>query len=235
MNPATDFLWASRLLCYPDAELKALAQGWAQARAETGQGADIPTPPAPAWASAFMQHVASTPLLALQEDFVRTFDLNAAASLYLTTHVYGDSPLQGRALAALLELYREGGCDPILGTGAGSGADSGAGAGADSGAGELPDYLPMMLEFLAMAPPWAATCLCEKFAPVAKNIAVHLSEAQSPWADMLQAVAEDMRHCVPPENAEPAENTTGPSVTAGQSAHAGQSATEPPSSREVSV
>lgn len=159
------FLWTARLLRYPDPELAAMAQG----RGAMGK--------MPYWATAFLEHVAATPLLDIQADFVHTFDLNPSASLYLTTHVYKDSPLQGRALAALLELYREGGCDPAH--------------------GELPDYLPMALEFLAVAPPWAATCLCEKFAPVVNKIAAHLTATQSPWAGMMHASACAMQACVP--------------------------------------
>lgn len=180
MSRTATFLWAARLLHYPGEELAELGRGACGANgareAGTPDGIQDAGGPPP-WAAVFLEHVARTPLLELQGDFVRTFDHNAAACLYLTTHVYGDSPLQGRALAALLELYRDGGCEPVP--------------------GELPDYLPMMLEFLAVAPPWAAECLCGKFAPVAARIAAHLHAAASPWADMLQAVAEAMRECAP--------------------------------------
>lgn len=169
MNRSATFLWAARLLRYPDEELHTLAR-------ERGAGEPDMGPPPP-WAAAFLERAAATPLLDLQADFVRTFDHSAAASLYLTTHVYGHSPLQGRALAALLELYRDGGCEPA--------------------AGELPDYLPMALEFLAVAPPWAAACLCEKFAPVAEKIAAHLAAQCSLWAATLEAAAQAMRACAP--------------------------------------
>ena len=171
MTRAETFLWAAQLLRYPDEELAALAR---EARRE----------PAPAWAVAFLDHAAATPLLDLQAAFVQTFDLNRAACLYLTTHAYGDSPLQGRALAALTELYRDSGCTP-------------------SG-GELPDYLPLVLEFLAMAPAWAAACLCEKFAPAAQGIAAHLAAENSPWAPMLRAAADAMRECAPDAAPDPA-------------------------------
>ena len=167
MTRAETFLWVAQLLRYPDEELTALAHETHEARRE----------PVPAWAAAFLDHAAATPLLDLQAAFVQTFDLNRAACLYLTTHVYGDSPLQGRALAALTELYRDSGCTP-------------------SG-GELPDYLPLVLEFLAMAPAWAAACLCEKFAPAAQNIAAQLAAENSPWAPRLRAAADAMRECAP--------------------------------------
>lgn len=180
MSRTATFLWAAQLLRYPDEELLALAKGYAAGQGGGQAGTDAglpPPPPPPPWAAAFLAHVAATPLMDMQADFVRTFDHNPAACLYLTTHAYGDSPLQGRALAALIELYRDGGCEPS--------------------SRELPDYLPVALEFLAVAPPWAASCLCEKFAPVACNIAAHLTQAESPWAGLLDAVAKAMRKCSP--------------------------------------
>lgn len=201
MTRSRTFLWAAHLLRYPDEELQALARHARQAAApaDTATQAGSSDPgisdkpenletldlaSAPAWAVAFLEHVSVTPLLDMQADFVRTFDLNPAASLYLTTHAYGDSPLQGRALAALTELYRDSGCTPV--------------------GGELPDCLPLMLEFLALAPSWAAACLCEKFAPVVRGISTHLATEDSPWANLMQAVVQTMLECVPVAGAEPA-------------------------------
>lgn len=203
MTRSRTFLWAAHLLRYPDEELQALARKARQAAAppdtaaltdlsdpdSSGRPDNLDTPDlenAPPWAAAFLDHVSVTPLLDMQADFVRTFDLNPAASLYLTTHAYGDSPLQGRALAALTELYRDSGCTPV--------------------GGELPDCLPLVLEFLALAPSWAAACLCEKFAPVVRGISTHLTTEGSPWANLMQAVVQAMLECVPaaaPELAPP--------------------------------
>lgn len=204
MTRAETFLWAAQLLRYPDEELTALAH---EARRE----------PAPAWAAAFLDHAAATPLLDLQAAFVQTFDLNRAACLYLTTHVYGDSPLQGRALAALTELYRDSGCTPC--------------------GGELPDYLPLVLEFLAMAPAWAAACLCEKFAPAARNIAAHLAAENNPWAPVLHAAADAMRECAPKAASDPASHDAGcpASHRAAHPAQGGSRAARDTPSREVCI
>lgn len=166
MTEAETCLRLAHLLRYPDEELKMLVKEWS------------PRNPAELTAAApFLEYAASTPLLDMQADFVRYFDLNPSASLYLTSHAYGNSPLQGRALAAFTELYRDTGCLP-------------------SG-DEMPDYLPMVLEFLAVAPPWAAVCLCEKFTPVVQNISASLEQEQSPWAGLLSAAAQVMQHCIP--------------------------------------
>ena len=168
----TTFFWAAHLLRYPDAEWQNLAQGTEYPELPQLQGSEPPL-----WASQLMQYAACTPLLDMQCDFVDTFDHSTGACLYLTTHAYGDSPLQGRALAALSELYRDAGY-MFLGK-------------------EMPDYLPVMLEFLAVAPPWAAACLCEKFAPAAQKISQHVAARQSPWAGLFAAVAEAMQACLP--------------------------------------
>lgn len=177
MSRAETFMWAAQLLRYPDEELTALAR---EARRE----------PAPVWAAAFLGYAAATPLLDLQAAFVQTFDLNRAGCLYLTTHAYGDSPLQGRALAALTELYRDSGCTPC--------------------GRELPDYLPLVLEFLALSPAWAAACLCGKFTPAARSIAAHLAAENSPWAPMLRAVVHAMGECVANAASDPAGQDLAP-------------------------
>ncbi len=61
--------------------------------------------------------------------YVATFDLSEEAALYLTAHELGDSRQRGVALLALRSMLRARGFEPA-GT-------------------ELPDYLPMLLEFLA--------------------------------------------------------------------------------------
>lgn len=165
MTNSERFLQLSNLLRYPDESLKLSGKEWGR----SGQ-------PQLAAASNFAEYVATTPLLDMQADFVRCFDLNPACSLYLTSHAYGDSPLQGRALAAFAELYRDAGYEPPK--------------------EEMPDYLPLVLEFMAVAPPWAAACLCEKFTPVVRGISENLQQEQSPWATLLCAATQAMEACV---------------------------------------
>ncbi|MDD4701531.1 MAG: nitrate reductase molybdenum cofactor assembly chaperone [Desulfovibrio sp.] len=160
------FLHLANLLRYPDEDLKLLGE-------ELGRH----NHPNLTETSSFLEYMANTPLLDMQADFVRYFDLNPAGSLYLTSHAYGNSPLQGRALAAFTELYRDAGCEPP--------------------AEEMPDYLPLVLEFMAVAPPWATSCLCEKFTPTVCGISDALEQTQSPWAGLLRAAAHVMGACAP--------------------------------------
>ena len=68
----------------------------------------------------------------LQERYVLLFDRSRTLSLNLFEHVHGESRDRGGAMVDLLETYRAGGFD-LAGT-------------------ELPDHLPILLEFLSTQP-----------------------------------------------------------------------------------
>lgn len=68
----------------------------------------------------------------LQEQFVMLFDRSRTLSLNLFEHVHGESRDRGGAMVSLIETYRAGGFDPAT--------------------SELPDHLPVLLEFLATRP-----------------------------------------------------------------------------------
>jgi len=75
---------------------------------------------------------AKADLYDLQERFVMLFDRSRTLSLNLFEHVHGESRDRGGAMVSLIETYREGGFDPAT--------------------PELPDHLPVLLEFLSMRP-----------------------------------------------------------------------------------
>lgn len=68
----------------------------------------------------------------LEEQFVMLFDRSRTLSLNLFEHVHGESRDRGGAMVSLLETYREGGFEPAT--------------------SELPDHLPVLLEFLSTRP-----------------------------------------------------------------------------------
>lgn len=74
----------------------------------------------------------SQDLLDLQESYVGTFDRGRATSLLLFEHVHGESRDRGQAMVDLMEEYRA--------------------KGLEIDARELPDYLPLFLEYLSMRP-----------------------------------------------------------------------------------
>ena len=71
-------------------------------------------------------------IYALQEGYVGLFDRSRSLSLNLFEHVHGESRDRGGAMVSLVETYREAGFDPAT--------------------SELPDHLPVLLEFLSLRP-----------------------------------------------------------------------------------
>lgn len=68
----------------------------------------------------------------LEERYTALFDRSRTLSLNLFEHVHGESRARGSAMVSLVETYRAGGFDPV--------------------SSELPDHLPVLLEFLAQRP-----------------------------------------------------------------------------------
>jgi nitrate reductase molybdenum cofactor assembly chaperone len=78
----------------------------------------------------FLDHLAVTALHQLQQDYVATFDMKRKCCLYLSYYLNGDTRRRGMALVAFKDVYRR--------------------AGMTLEADELPDYLPVVLEFAAV-------------------------------------------------------------------------------------
>lgn len=104
----------------------------------------------------------------LEQAYVETFDLRRRASLYLSYYVHGDTRKRGMALLRLKRLY--------------------AAAGLELMSGELPDYLPLVLEFAALAPNGAGETLLREHRPSLELLRKSLRDADSPYADVLDAL-----------------------------------------------
>src|SRR5690625_4230043 len=78
----------------------------------------------------FIDYVKSNPLLTLCERYVETFDYHGIVTLHLTYNVFKDSRKRGEALIELQRLYKKVDLEKTY--------------------AELPDYLPLILEFLAI-------------------------------------------------------------------------------------
>lgn len=79
-----------------------------------------------------IEPILNMPLKGLQEQYVETFDYKEKTNLYLTAHELGDSKKRGFALIQLQNLVRESGYEFV--------------------SRELADYIPLLLELLAVAP-----------------------------------------------------------------------------------
>lgn len=120
--------------------------------------------------SAFLEWWRSRSLGALQRAYVEEFEFAKQRSLHLTYHVYGDRRQRGLALLRLRQAYAEAGLEPDE--------------------AELPDFLPMMLEFAALHP--AGREILEQNREAIELVAASLRESGSPFAELLGVVTDAM-------------------------------------------
>jgi nitrate reductase delta subunit len=98
--------------------------------------------------------------------YVATFDLRRRCALYLTYYRYGDTRKRGMAMLALRAAYRAAGFEPTR--------------------DELPDYLPLVLDFAALAP--SGEKLLRAHRADLELLHRALRQAPSPYADVIEAV-----------------------------------------------
>lgn len=104
----------------------------------------------------------------LRQSYVDSFDFDRQRSLHLTYQLHGDSRQRGLALLKIKTAYREAGLDP--------------------GEDELPDYLPVMLEFASLAKGSAGSDLLDRHRASIELIRASLKDIDSPWASLLDVV-----------------------------------------------
>ena len=105
----------------------------------------------------------------MREEYVATFDFHKRASLHLSYYRDGDRRQRGATLLGLKRRYRE--------------------AGFELTGGELPDYLPAILEFAALAPGEAADAILARMRPGLELLRATLHEVDSDYATVLDAVS----------------------------------------------
>ena len=161
---ATTFKALSALLSYPSAEMKDAAGDIRRALVEEAI--------APRWLvdriERLIDDLETVDLVELQERYVFLFDRTRSLSLHLFEHVYGESRDRGQAMVDLRSLYEEAGLE----------ADS----------RELPDYLPMFLEYLSLRPVEEARALLAEPVAVIAALRERLSRRKSPYAFVLRAL-----------------------------------------------
>lgn len=116
----------------------------------------------------FITRLGHASLLDAQEVYVSLFDRNRSLSLHLFEHVHGESRQRGQALVRLAALYQLHGLEIA--------------------AHELPDYLPLYLEFLSLLPEETARSLLAEPAPVIAALAGKLEDRGSDYAAPMRAV-----------------------------------------------
>ena len=168
----------SLLLCYPESDwLGALPELEEALVAEADFNGDARARLAPLFAQ-----LRETELIALQENYVATFDRNPSHSLHLFEHIHGESRDRGSAMIDLLNEYWK--------------------YDFDASASELPDYVPLFLEFLSLLPTDESLVLLGDAVHVLATIGRKLDANGSPYATAFQ-VLEALSPVAAQELAEP--------------------------------
>ena len=117
---------------------------------------------------AFIEMLESADLYSVQEEYVATFDRGRSHSLHLFEHIYGESRDRGQAMVNLSDAYKE--------------------KGLFIDQAELPDYIPLFLEFLSLCPVDEALELLGEPIDIMATIAARLQERDSSWTTLFDAL-----------------------------------------------
>jgi len=116
----------------------------------------------------FLMSQKSCDLMAVQEEYVETFDRGRSHCLHLFEHIHGESRDRGQAMVDLTEAY--------------------ASKGLQIDSRELPDYLPLFMEYLSICEFSEASGLLGEAIDVIAMIGTKLNKINSPYADIFEAI-----------------------------------------------
>lgn len=156
----------SLLLQYPDQRLL-------EARPELGAAIDaLPRSAERIAVQKFWESFGDASPVRLQQQYVETFDLQRRSSLYLTFYTEGDTRKRGQALLRLKRLY--------------------SAAGSEFEGAELPDFLPVLLEFAELSPDSIGRGLLGEHRTGLELLRLHLAELKSPYRFLLDAICSGL-------------------------------------------
>jgi nitrate reductase delta subunit len=118
--------------------------------------------------NALVDDIASRDLFDIQERYILLFDRTRSLSLHLFEHVHGESRDRGQAMVDLIKLYEDGGYTPT--------------------ATELPDFLPLFLEYAATRTPTEAIELVGQPGHVLAALRERLAKRKSPYEAIFSAL-----------------------------------------------
>ncbi|OGB68177.1 MAG: nitrate reductase molybdenum cofactor assembly chaperone [Burkholderiales bacterium RIFOXYC12_FULL_60_6] len=156
----------ARLLSYPDAQLRGDLADMRQALLSEKAIASARLEEL----DALINGLARGNTLENEAEYVEVFDRGRATSLHLFEHVHGDSRDRGPAMIDLAQTYEK--------------------AGLFLGPDEMPDYLPVVLEFVSTQPPKEARAFLGEMAHIFNAIFNALQQRNSPYASVLGALME---------------------------------------------
>ena len=156
----------ARLLSYPD---DALRDHLDELRQALRHEAALP-PARLAELNALIDSLCVQNAIDAEADYVQLFDSGRRTSLHLFEHVHGDSRDRGPALIDLAQTFEA--------------------AGLYLAEGEMPDHLPVVLEFASTQPPREAQALLAEMAHLFNAIFNALHKRRSRYASALNALIE---------------------------------------------
>lgn len=165
-NASVSLRVLARLLSYPDAALR----GDLSDMHEALHADKTVMPGRLAELDALMATLKNGDSLENEAEYVEMFDRGRATSLHLFEHVHGDSRDRGPAMIDLAQTYEK--------------------AGLYIGPGEMPDYLPVVLEFVSTQPPKEARAFLGEMAHIFNSIFSALQQRESAYASVLGALLE---------------------------------------------
>lgn len=174
-EPSVVYAVFSALLSYPDEELVGAMPQLKSLLSEEQSRQLFPV---------FALFDNSADLIELQEQYVDTFDRKPSHSLHLFEHIHGESRDRGQAMVDLRNEYIEHGLLPDT--------------------TELPDYIPLFLEFLSQIPSDKAADLLGDAIHILSRLEEKLGRAHSPYA-VIFTVLRGMTTVVPEVLPEPPE------------------------------
>jgi nitrate reductase delta subunit len=110
----------------------------------------------------FIEQLLSKYYLDAQEDYIATFDRGRHTSLLMFEHIHGESRDRGQAMVDMMNIYNENGFE--------------------LSAKELPDYIPLFLEFLSCCEPAMAVEWLDEIKHILVLLEERLAQRDSPYA-----------------------------------------------------
>lgn len=119
---------------------------------------------------AFVRDLLASDPLDAQDRWLATFDRGRSMSLLVFEHIHGESRDRGQAMVDLIDAYRKNGFE--------------------LDARELPDYLPLLLEYLSHRPQAEAKDWLHHIGHIAGMLAARAAERELPHAVLLEILVE---------------------------------------------
>lgn len=118
----------------------------------------------------FVRELLAADALDAQDRWLQTFDRGRSMSLLLFEHIHGESRDRGQAMVDLIAAYRK--------------------KGFELSAKELPDYLPLLLEYLDQRPQAEARDWLHHVGHIVGLLAARAGERESPYAVLFEILVE---------------------------------------------